>query len=96
LESIKNKSDKNIKNYYFFKYHYFNLKIVYSFLNKLNKSWTKPKTSMCNKEIIKLYDENEMNNRIYFNLLDTKYTPSMKKAIFIFFGVKVILDKLFS
>jgi hypothetical protein len=94
LESIKNKSDKNIETYYFFKYHYFNLKIVYDFLHKLDNSWIKPETSMCNEEIIKLYDENEMNNRIYFNLLDTKYTPSMKKAIFIFFGMKVILDKL--
>jgi hypothetical protein len=35
-----------------------------------------------------------MNNNIYFNLLDIKYTPSMKKAIFIFFGMKVILDSI--
>lgn len=95
LKSIKNKSDKNIKNYYFFKYHYFNLKIVYNFLSKLYKSWTIPKSNKCNEEIIKLYNtENEMNNNIYFNLLDIKYTPSMKKAIFIFFGMKVILDSI--
>jgi len=69
---------------------------VYSFLNKLDKLWTFPKSNKCNEEIIKLYSkENEMNNNnIYFNLLDIKYTPSMKKAIFIFFGMKVILDKL--
>ena len=95
LKSIKNKSDKNMKNYYFFKYHYFNLKIVYSFLNKLDKLWTFPKSNKCNEKIIKLYNtENEMNNNIYFNLLDIKYTPSMKKAIFIFFGMKVILDSI--
>ena len=95
MKSINNKSTRNIKNYYFFKYHYFNLKIVYSFLNKLDKLWVNPKLNNCNTEIIKLYStENEMNNNIYFNLLDTKYTPSMKKAIFIFFGMKVILDKL--
>jgi len=94
LKSIKNKSDKNIKNYYFFKYHYFNLKIVYSFLHKLDKLWVNPKSNKCNEQIIKLYNtENEMNN-IYFNLLDKKYTPSMKKAIFIFFGMKVILDSI--
>jgi len=93
LKSIKNNSKGDII-YYFFKYHYFNLKIVYDFLHKLNRLWTKPKTNMCNEEIIKLYDENRMNNNIYFNLLDIKYTPNMKKAIFIFFGMKVILDKL--
>jgi hypothetical protein len=93
LKSIKNNSEGDII-YYFFKYHYFNLKIVYDFLYKLNRSWTKPKTNICNEEIIKLYNQDNLNINIYFNLLDKKYTPSMKKAIFIFFGIKVILDKL--
>jgi len=93
LKSIKNNSKGDII-YYFFKYHYFNLKIVYDFLHKLDNSWTKPKTNMCNEEIIKLYNQDNLNNNIYFNLLDKKYTLSMKKAIFVFFGIKVILDKL--
>ena len=61
-----------------------------NFLKKLLDNWINNLVpNDCNKEIIKLQKEN-----IYFNLLDKRYTPSMKKAIFIFLALKPILDKI--
>jgi hypothetical protein len=93
LEIIKKKD--NIIGNYFLKYHYFNLKIVNKFLEKLINLWYDPKENDCNKFILDIYKENkEINNYVYFNLLDINYSKSLKKAIFIFFGFKTILDNL--
>ena len=86
------KTNDKINKPYFFKYHYFNLKIIYNFLIKLNNNWIyKPSINDCNKEIFKTkYND----NFVYFNLLDKKYTPTMKKSIFIFLALKPLLDKI--
>ena len=84
------KLNNNILGTYFLKYHYFNLKIINNFLAKLKNNWNNVNIlpNECNEEIIKI------NVYKYFNLLNKNYTPSMKKAIFIFIALKPILDKL--
>jgi hypothetical protein len=93
LQIIKTDNDQILRPY-FLRYHYFNLKIVNKFLNKLKNNWTTDISSNnCNKEIIKILKNND---NIYFNLLNLKYTSSMKRSIFIFIALKPILDNVYN
>jgi len=92
----------NIKNHnklyeYLLKFHYFNLKILKDFFNGLvHNNWVTNKDETCEKNLREINEILEIsdNEEIYFNLLDINYDVSIKKAIFIFFGIKQLLDKI--
>ena len=74
---------------YFYKYHYINIEILCNFLNYLYGNWKDlpfkdDKKNITKKALLKIH------------LFDNKYSPLMKKCIFIFNSMKDILDKYYS